>query len=151
MKHAAAWTCTAIVVALLAIVGVFQFGPPIEDIIAPLYTNVTATIMDITEDETDIVVTGIKLRSCQLISADSQVKISGKWIQGRATFMTIDRQPLTIDRQRIPGGSNFVRVVRITPAGTHIKVKVESFCHPFWLNHQELFELDTSKTPAQVR
>lgn len=154
IKNLKLWSLASIsviFVALLLTVSIVRFGPIFEEIAEPVFTNVTAQFIKQTEDHVDILATGTKARSCLLYGGAVKVMVNGEWETGTISMFNQNGTPLLAEQQRIAKGDPFVRLVRVSPASTHVKIDIISVCHPLWKTRQTLFELDTSKTPAQVR
>ena len=151
VQHATLWAVTASGVLLVAVLLFFKLGPTVEKWASPLFSNVAANFVDIKPDHTDILIRGVKARSCLLVLSNTEVYIEGRTISAKTILLNQDGTELAIEQQRVSVGNPFVRLARITPAGSHVKITVFSRCHPFWLSSQDLVELDVQKYPAQVR
>lgn len=150
-KHATLWALTAVGVVLVSFILLLKIGPHVEARAYPLFADVVATFVTVKEDHGDILVTGVKARNCLLVAGKVDVLVDGNHVDGKIIMLNEAGENLSVEEQRSGVGDKFVRLARFTPAGSVVKVTVYSQCHPLWLSQQELFELDISKYPAQVR
>lgn len=151
VRHAFAWASTFVGVCLLAGYGFFKMGPSIELALLPPLKSVSATVIKINEDHTDVLLLATKARSCHVISISAVSIVNGERINGKIDMLNEDGSVLRLDQQRTSVGTKFVRLVRVTPASTHVEAYGEYRCHNFWTVNMKVFEVDTSETPAQVR
>jgi hypothetical protein len=139
---------TAAVVFVLMLIAllvlVFRFGPRVELLVKPpLFADIAAVKITANDVATDLIVSGVKTRDCFLQSANAEVLRDGEWIRADVKMLKIDGSILSPQEQRIPVGSRFMRHAHIEPSGDKIRLSVDSTCHPFWVTHEELAELDT--------
>jgi len=151
-KRAALWALEFFFVLLVAVVALFMFGPAVEArLAAPAFSNVRGTIIHFDTLHTDVLVAGIKSRACLLVGANVQVFVNGTWVPGVVEMLKEDGSVLETSEQRIGVGAPFIRLLRVQPGGTGIKIRTESICHPLWHSMYDLIEIDSTKIPAQVR
>ncbi len=133
------WAVATIAVITL----VFTIGPRIEAQLLPPFARVSAALVGVGTDHVDVIVTGVKARRCVLTSALGESDIQGQHIKSQVIMLKEDGTQLLADEQRINLGSPFVRRVRVSPGGEHVRIIVESQCHPFWTVSQVIAEIST--------
>lgn len=133
------WALAIIVVSTT----VLLLGPKFESYLLPPFSQVTYSIVDVTDSHVDILVTGIKVRDCSIKSAVGLSKISGEIIQSQVMMLNLDGTRLDKEQQRISVGAPFVRIVRVTPGSPGVEILIETTCHPFWSVKQAISKYPT--------
>jgi hypothetical protein len=151
VAHGAVWASTFVGVFLLVGFCFYKFGPTLQLALFPPLSDVTATVVKVSEDHTDILLTATKAQTCQTVSISAVSYVNNQPIVAKINMLQADGSVLPIDKQRVSVGAKFVRLVRVTPASSRIEAYGEYRCHNFWTVNMKVFEVDLSKNPAQVR
>lgn len=121
----------------------FRFGPAIEVFVNPPLIDVQAVLMEETPEASTVFLKATKNRPCNFVSGKATVEVQGELITtGRVQIKKADGQVVEPGQQREGSGTNFIRILHVTPGSEHITLYPEYECHPFWHIQQRIRVLD---------
>lgn len=145
-SHATLWAVAASFVFFLIILGVVRFGPAAERMMfGGMLTDIQALKVSSTDSHFEMMMSGLKSRTCLIQSASADVFRDGKWIRGEARMVNLEGGTIELREQRISSGDRFIRRIQVEPIGEKVRLSIQFECHPFWLSEQELLTIDSSK------